>query len=65
MIQVHTNLTVADNSGAKRVHCIRVLGGTRRRYARVGDIIVFGLPLVHNQQVSYPQRQGNHKYSSL
>ena len=40
MIQVHTNLTVADNSGAKRVHCIRVLGGTRRRYARVGDIIV-------------------------
>jgi large subunit ribosomal protein L14 len=40
MIQVHTNLTVADNSGAKRVFCIRVLGGTRRRYARVGDIIV-------------------------
>jgi large subunit ribosomal protein L14 len=40
MIQVHTNLTVADNSGAKRVSCIRVLGGTRRRYARVGDIIV-------------------------
>ena len=40
MIQVHTQLTVADNSGAKRVSCIRVLGGTRRRYARVGDIIV-------------------------
>ncbi len=40
MIQVHTQLTVADNSGAKRVACIRVLGGTRRRYARVGDIIV-------------------------
>lgn len=40
MIQVHTNLTVADNSGAKRVACIRVLGGTRRRYARVGDVIV-------------------------
>jgi large subunit ribosomal protein L14 len=40
MIQVHTNLTVADNSGAKRLFCIRVLGGTRRRYARVGDIIV-------------------------
>ncbi|OGP70923.1 MAG: 50S ribosomal protein L14 [Deltaproteobacteria bacterium RBG_13_58_19] len=40
MIQVHTNLTVADNSGAKRVSCIRVLGGTRRRYARVGDVIV-------------------------
>ena len=40
MIQVHTSLTVADNSGAKRLFCIRVLGGTRRRYARVGDIIV-------------------------
>jgi large subunit ribosomal protein L14 len=40
MIQVQTQLTVADNSGAKKVACIRVLGGTRRRYARVGDIIV-------------------------
>jgi large subunit ribosomal protein L14 len=40
MIQVHTQMTVADNSGAKKVSCIRVLGGTRRRYARVGDIIV-------------------------
>jgi large subunit ribosomal protein L14 len=40
MIQVHTQLTVADNSGAKKVFCIRVLGGTRRRYAHVGDIIV-------------------------
>ena len=40
MIQVSTYLNVADNSGAKRVMCIRVLGGTRRRYARVGDIIV-------------------------
>ncbi|OPX20888.1 MAG: 50S ribosomal protein L14 [Desulfobacca sp. 4484_104] len=40
MIQVHTQLDVADNSGAKRLFCIRVLGGTGRRYARVGDIIV-------------------------
>jgi len=40
MIQVQTHLNVADNSGAKRVQCIRVLGGTRRRYAEVGDIIV-------------------------
>jgi large subunit ribosomal protein L14 len=40
MIQVQTKMTVADNSGAKKVSCIRVLGGTRRRYARVGDIIV-------------------------
>ena len=40
MIQTETILNVADNSGAKKVLCIRVLGGTRRRYARVGDIIV-------------------------
>ena len=40
MIQVHTQLMAAYNSGVKRVFCIRVLGGTRRRYARVGDIIV-------------------------
>jgi large subunit ribosomal protein L14 len=40
MIQVHTNLNVADNSGAKRVQCIRIPGGTKRRYAEVGDIIV-------------------------
>lgn len=40
MIQVETNLDVADNSGARRVQCIRVLGGTGRRYASVGDVIV-------------------------
>ena len=40
MIQVQTQMTVADNSGAKKVSCIRVLGGTRRRYARVGDIVI-------------------------
>ena len=40
MIQTESNLDVADNSGAKRVQCIRVLGGSRRRYASVGDIIV-------------------------
>lgn len=40
MIQTETVLKVADNSGAKKVLCIRVLGGTRRRYATVGDIIV-------------------------
>ena len=39
MIKTYTNLVVADNSGAKSVRCIRVLGGTRRRYAHVGDII--------------------------
>lgn len=40
MIQVETNLEVADNSGARRVQCIRVLGGSRRRTASVGDMIV-------------------------
>jgi len=40
MIQAETVLDVADNSGARRVLCIRVLGGTRRRYASIGDVIV-------------------------
>lgn len=40
MIQTETMLNVADNSGAKKVLCIRVLGGTKKRYARIGDIIV-------------------------
>ncbi len=39
MIQTESNLTVADNSGARRVQCIKVLGGSHRRYARVGDVI--------------------------
>lgn len=39
MIQVETVLDVADNSGAKKVQCIKVLGGSKRRYARVGDVI--------------------------
>ena len=40
MIQQETRLNVADNTGAKEVLCIRVLGGTRGKYARIGDIIV-------------------------
>ena len=40
MIQEETNLVVADNSGAKKVRCIRVLGGSDRRYASIGDLIV-------------------------
>lgn len=40
MIQQESRLTVCDNSGAKEILCIRVLGGTRRRYARVGDVVV-------------------------
>ncbi len=43
MIQQQTYLTVADNSGAKQAMCIRVLGGTRRRYARIGDVIVVAI----------------------
>lgn len=39
MIKMQTNLVVADNSGAKSIRCIKVLGGSRRRYASVGDII--------------------------
>ena len=40
MVQAETRLTVADNSGAKVLYCIKILGGSRRRYAGVGDIIV-------------------------
>jgi large subunit ribosomal protein L14 len=40
MVQVESMLVVADNSGAKMVQCIKVLGGTRRRYAGIGDVIV-------------------------
>ena len=40
MIQMQSNLEVADNSGAKRVQCIKVLGGSKRKYAQVGDTIV-------------------------
>ena len=40
MIQMRTNLDVADNSGAKTVQCIKVLGGSRRKYASIGDLIV-------------------------
>ena len=40
MIQAQTRLKIADNTGAKEIQCIKVLGGSRRRYARIGDIIV-------------------------
>ena len=46
MIQVESRLTVCDNSGAKEALCIRVLGGTRRRYASVGDVIVVSVKSV-------------------
>ena len=50
MIQVETMLDVADNSGVKKVQCIKILGGTKRRYASVGDIIVCA---VKDAQPSY------------
>ena len=40
MIQMQSRLKIADNTGAKEIQCIRVLGGTRRRYANIGDVIV-------------------------
>jgi len=43
MIQVQTELEVADNTGAKRIECIKVLGGSKRRYASIGDIIVVSI----------------------
>ncbi len=43
MVQMQTRLKVADNSGAKEVQCIKVLGGTKRRYASIGDIIVVSI----------------------
>ena len=46
MIQTESRLTVCDNSGAKEALCIRVLGGTKRRYASVGDVIVVSIKSV-------------------
>ena len=43
MIQVQTEMEVADNTGAKRIECIKVLGGSKRRYAGVGDIVVVSI----------------------
>ncbi len=43
MIQMQTNLDVADNSGARRVQCIKVLGGAKRRYAGIGDVVVVSI----------------------
>jgi large subunit ribosomal protein L14 len=43
MVQTTTTLDVADNSGAKKIMCIRVLGGTRRKYASIGDVIVVSI----------------------
>lgn len=58
MIQVETNLNVADNSGVKKVQCIKILGGTRRRYATVGDIIMVA---VKDSHPSYGLKDSNGK----
>ncbi len=55
MIQEQTILKVADNSGAKEIRCFRVLGGTRRRYARIGDLIVASV------QVAEPRKSVSKK----
>lgn len=47
MIQMQTYLKVADNTGAKELMCIRVLGGTRRRYANIGDVVVASVKKQH------------------
>ncbi|MDD9303699.1 MAG: 50S ribosomal protein L14 [Desulfobacter sp.] len=53
MIQSETRLTVADNSGAKELYCIKVLGGSKRRYASIGDIIVVSVKeAIPNSKVS-------------
>ncbi len=53
MIQSETRLTVADNSGAKELYCIKVLGGSKRRYAGIGDIIVVSVKeAIPNSKVS-------------
>jgi large subunit ribosomal protein L14 len=56
MVQMNTYLNVADNSGAKRVQCIKVLGGSKRKYAGVGDIIVVA---VKDALPGAPVKKGN------
>ena len=58
MIQVETNLNVADNSGVKKVRCIKILGGSKRRYASVGDIIMVA---VKDSHPSYGLKDSNGK----
>jgi len=50
MIQERSILKVADNSGAKLIRCFRILGGTRRRYAQIGDIIVASVQLAESRK---------------
>ena len=64
MIQVESTLSVADNSGAKRVACIKVLGGSHRRYATVGDIIMVSVKeaMPHSKVKDVYKRQAVRPY---
>ena len=57
MIQMQTNLDVADNSGARRVQCIKVLGGSKRKYASVGDVIVVSVKAVSYTHLTLPTKR--------
>ena len=57
MIQTRTNLDVADNSGARRVQCIKVLGGSKRKYASIGDIIVVSVKEAHSKRKGKKRRR--------
>ena len=62
MIQPQTKLVVADNTGAKIIQCFRVLGGTKRRYAQIGDIIVAAVKEAANaveQKTTAPATESN------
>ena len=52
MIQMQSNLFVADNSGARRIQCIKVLGGSKRRFASIGDIIVVSIKELFNESTT-------------
>ena len=57
MIQSESSLNVADNSGAKKLHCIKVLGGSRRRYASIGDVIICSVKnAVPNSQIKMGEK---------
>ena len=60
MIQAESNLQVADNSGARLISCIKVIGGSKRRYARIGDIIV-----TSNENFAIGKKKSDHDLSQL
>ena len=64
MIQMQSNLDVADNSGAKRVQCIKVLGGSKRRVAGVGDVIVVSIKEAHAPWQGEEGRRASRRHRS-